>query len=101
NDLMAMRGMEMLEQMGLRIPEDISVAGYDNDENLVKYLKRPLTTVTLPYREMGRVAVDRLFGARGPLDKADAPTLVSGNVVERATVLNLSKAKRETTDAGA
>ncbi|MEM7445371.1 MAG: LacI family DNA-binding transcriptional regulator, partial [Pseudomonadota bacterium] len=47
NDLMAMRGMEMLEQMGLRIPEDISVAGYDNDENLVKYLKRPLTTVTL------------------------------------------------------
>ena len=88
NDLMAMRGIEMLEKAGLRIPGDISVVGYDNDENLVRYFKRPLTTVTLPYREMGRVAVKRLLERPAPVDAVAMPSvqLVAGGLVERSSV---------------
>lgn len=96
NDLMAMRGIEMLEESGLQVPEDVSVIGYDNDENLVRYLKRPLTTVTLPYREMGRAAVQRLLDSRLLADGPTGPTsqLVSGDLIERASVKNLTSSRR-------
>lgn len=92
NDLMAMRGIEMLERMGLGVPSDVSVVGYDNDENLVRYLKRPLTTVTLPYREMGRVAVGALLHHPAPGNgrASAASQLVRGGLVERSSVRSLA-----------
>jgi len=88
NDLMAMRGIEMLERIGLSVPGDVSVVGYDNDENLLRYLKRPLTTVTLPYHEMGRAAVGTLLQRRNPADgrASAASQLVRGELVERSSV---------------
>lgn len=94
NDLMAMRGMEMLEEFGLQIPRDVSVIGYDNDENLVRYLKRPLTTVTLPYREMGRAGVRRLLDRKGLADAPPGPAveLVRGGLVTRSSVASPASA---------
>ena len=49
----------MTEQMslGLRIPEDLSVSGYDNRE-LSGYYRPPLTTVTLPLHDIGYRAAE-------------------------------------------
>ena len=55
NDLMAVGCYEALRELGLRIPDDVAVMGYD-DREIAQHLHPPLTTVLLPHFEMG---VDR------------------------------------------
>jgi DNA-binding LacI/PurR family transcriptional regulator len=58
NDLMALGVIEALEQEGFRVPEDISVIGCDNIPNLHLF-KIPLTTVSVPFYEIGRLAAEK------------------------------------------
>ncbi len=55
NDQMAAGAYLALARMGLRIPDDVSVVGYD-DEPLAADLAPALTTVRIPFYEMGRIA---------------------------------------------
>lgn len=57
NDRMAIGCYEALKERGLKIPRDISVIGYD-DEEVARHLTPQLTTLLLPHREMGRWAVE-------------------------------------------
>jgi LacI family transcriptional regulator len=69
NDRMAVGCYEAIKELGLRIPEDVSVVGYD-DEEVARHLSPQLTTVVLPHRAMGRWAVERaLAEADGRADK--------------------------------
>ncbi len=65
NDQMAAGAYIALARMGLRIPDDVSVVGYD-DEPLAADLSPALTTVRIPFYEMGRIAaqhtLDRTVG---------------------------------------
>ena len=47
NDVMAMAVIGRLVQSGLRVPEDVSVLGYDDDE-IAPYVSPPLTTIRIP-----------------------------------------------------
>lgn len=58
-DTVAIGAYEALKELGLGIPDDVAVVGYDNIE-LAAELTPPLTTVALPHMEMGRWAVERL-----------------------------------------
>ena len=58
NDLMAGGVYDRLDELGLKIPQDISITGYDNRE-LSSYYKPPLTTITLPLHDIGYRAGDR------------------------------------------
>ena len=49
---------------GVKIPEDISLVGYDDIE-FSAYTKVPLTTVRIPKRELGREAVQLLLKRLG------------------------------------
>ncbi len=60
NDEMAYGAMRRVKQMGLRVPEDISVAGFD-DLPYSKYMEPALTSVCQPSAEFGPVAVHMLF----------------------------------------
>ncbi len=60
NDRVAIGCYEAIAQRGLRIPADISVIGFDNDD-LVANLTPPLSTMVLPHDEMARWAVARLL----------------------------------------
>lgn len=60
NDDAAIGVIKALQDNGLRIPEDISVVGFD-DLRLSGYLTPPLTTVRAPTEEVGRIATDQLF----------------------------------------
>jgi LacI family transcriptional regulator len=62
NDLMAVGCYEALRELGLRIPDDVAVMGYD-DREIAQHLHPPLTTVLLPHFEMGAIAVDLLLDA--------------------------------------
>lgn len=60
NDLVAIGLMKALSELGLRVPEDVSVVGFD-DLELLKYLPVPLTSVRVPKQEMGRNAAEILI----------------------------------------
>lgn len=62
NDTMALGLMSRLQEKGIRIPEDISVIGYDNIE-LAEYFSPPLTTVHQPKRRVGKNAFEILLSA--------------------------------------
>ncbi len=64
NDRMAIGCYEALKEAGLRIPEDMSVIGFD-DEEISRHLHPQLTTLVLPQRAMGVWAVSHLGSAGG------------------------------------
>ena len=91
NDLMALGAMEALRQLGLRVPEEVSVMGYD-DQEISRHTHPPLTTVVLPNYEMGRAAVELLLrqverpqesAARRQLVKIDCPLVIRETVSGR------------------
>ncbi|NYI03846.1 LacI family DNA-binding transcriptional regulator [Allostreptomyces psammosilenae] len=59
SDHMAIGGYETLTQAGLRVPDDISVVGFD-DLPEARWVSPPLTTVRQPLKEMGSIALRTL-----------------------------------------
>lgn len=59
-DRIAMGAYDAIKEAGLRIPEDISVVGFDDQQILTEYLRPALTTMRLPFREMAERAVNQL-----------------------------------------
>jgi LacI family transcriptional regulator len=59
NDAMAIGAMRALRDVGLRIPEDVSVVGFD-DIILARYSEPPLTTISQAKQEAGMLAVQRI-----------------------------------------
>jgi LacI family transcriptional regulator len=59
NDLSAIRTMEVAESLGLRVPDDLSVIGFDNVPESA-LTTPPLTTVAQPIQQMGAEALSLL-----------------------------------------
>ncbi|MCP4382399.1 MAG: LacI family transcriptional regulator [Hyphomicrobiales bacterium] len=91
NDRLALQFYGVLRTRGIRVPEDISVAGYDDYRLISETLYPPLTTVGLPYRKMGLVAGELLVARLGEQKPpATQPIRVSGDVKWRDSVVSLS-----------
>ena len=86
NDKMALRVYGILRSMGLNIPEDISIAGYDNYTLIAETLYPALTTVELPYRDMGRQAAELILDMIKQADHPNEPALIQGDVYWRSSV---------------
>ena len=87
NDKMALKVYGILRSRGLKVPAEISVAGYDNYRVIAETLYPPLSTVDLPYAAMGVRAAQRLLAMiAGDAPVEAGPTLVSGPVHWRASV---------------
>jgi DNA-binding LacI/PurR family transcriptional regulator len=65
NDFTAMGALRAAHELGLRVPGDVAIAGFD-DIPLAAYAAPPLTTVSQPIREQGELAaqilIDRIEG---------------------------------------
>ncbi|MEI7035261.1 LacI family DNA-binding transcriptional regulator [Fulvimonas yonginensis] len=59
NDMMAVGCLYAFKEAGLRVPEDIALAGFD-DIPIARYLTPPLTTVRVRIADLGRSALERL-----------------------------------------
>ena len=68
NDLMAIGAIRALVEKGRRVPEDISVVGYD-DSSYARYFSPSITSVHQPREELAVMACDRLFSQ---MDKREA-----------------------------
>lgn len=62
NDLTAIGALRAIDRAGLRVPDDISVVGFDDIE-LSRFTHPPLTTIRLSRDELGRKAFDALYEA--------------------------------------
>jgi GntR family transcriptional regulator of arabinose operon len=60
HDQIAIRVIDLVRSMGLKIPEDISIFGFDNYK-LAKYISPKLSTVEHPKETMGRDAAKTIF----------------------------------------
>ncbi|WJV24470.1 MULTISPECIES: LacI family DNA-binding transcriptional regulator [Pseudomonas] len=65
NDRIALVAYQYLLSRGLRIPAEVSVLGYDNMVGVAELFYPPLSTVQLPYYEMGRRAAQHLIEGLG------------------------------------
>jgi LacI family transcriptional regulator len=65
NDITAVAVIQALHRRGIRVPEDMSVVGYD-DLPFVAQMQPPLTTVGRPVRDLGRVAASLLLDEGRP-----------------------------------
>ncbi|MBR6966376.1 MAG: LacI family DNA-binding transcriptional regulator [Clostridia bacterium] len=85
NDLMAAGCMAELMAAGLRIPEDIAVAGFDNRE-IAAYLQPSLTTVSLPTTEIGTEAALRIIDMINNPSPHPVRKIIHCSIVERDSV---------------
>ncbi len=86
NDLIASACMKAFKESGIRVPEDVSIVGFDNLP-MCEMLDPPLTTMRVSKQQIGEIAmellVNRVGNRRGP------PTLkvsVGGELVVRKSV---------------
>ena len=84
NDTMAIGAMNACRKRGLRIPEDISLVGFDDIE-MAAYLNPGLTTYSQPRYEMGRIAAEMMLALQSG-KTPEAPVCLSGKLIERETV---------------
>jgi len=83
NDVIAMGVIQQARELGLEVPRDLSVIGF-NDFDFASWIVPPLTTVRIPGAEMGERAVELLFAA---VEHERAPESVAfqAELVVRAT----------------
>jgi len=68
NDRVAMGLYDGLREQGLRVPDDLAVVGFDNQEIIAAHLRPPLSTIALPHYDMGAAGVRMLLGVDQPAD---------------------------------
>ncbi len=86
NDRAAMGAVLAAARLGLDVPRDVSVVGYDDDENVAPCLVPPLTTVALPHEEIGRTAMRLLLDRVHGREPEREVTTVACPLVRRSSV---------------
>ncbi|MQA88284.1 MAG: LacI family DNA-binding transcriptional regulator [Streptosporangiales bacterium] len=82
NDLMALGLAERLGELGVRVPEDVSVVGVD-DISPSRHTRPKLTTLAMPTAAAGRLAVDMLLQLAGDPDASNATATLDVALVVR------------------
>ncbi|MFE7174209.1 LacI family DNA-binding transcriptional regulator [Streptomyces sp. NPDC057616] len=87
NDRVAAGVLHAATRLGIEVPGDLSVVGYDDQEHMAEFLTPPLTTVALPHRAMGeaaaRLLLDSIETGRTP---PAATRRIACPVISRASV---------------
>jgi LacI family transcriptional regulator, repressor for deo operon, udp, cdd, tsx, nupC, and nupG len=89
NDMTAIGALAALKQHGLRVPDDVSLIGFD-DIPFARYVDPPLTTIHQPKDEMGRQATRMLFDLLDEKNVADV--IVPGELIERGSTRAIGNA---------
>ena len=80
NDLLALALWRMAEEKGRRVPEDLSITGVDN---IVECAHRGLTSVALPFEQIGRTAIDAILALLEGGKAEDASAVLPAELVHR------------------
>lgn len=88
SDVLAMGALAGARELGVQVPEDISVVGYD-DIDFAAYCNPPLTTVRVPAYEMGQLAVKVLVSLIRGTDMGPQRYLLDTDLIVRGSCREL------------
>ena len=85
NDVLAVGALQRAQEMGIQVPEDVSITGFDGIE-LARVVTPKLTTVRVPHSDMGRRAADELVrmvesGEAGRSQELSSEVVIEGSIV--------------------
>lgn len=81
-------------RLGLRVPADVSILGFDDQEELAANLVPALTTFALPHRQMGEMAVAMLVDLVGGVTEVPAHQRLPSPLVMRDSVAAPARGRR-------
>ncbi len=84
NDVMAFGAFRGLRDMGLSVPRDVSIVGFD-DTWAAEYLDPPLTTVRFPHRQIIDCALDFLIERIGGFSGKPRQVVLPGSLIVRGS----------------
>ena len=87
-DAIARAGCRTLREMGLRVPDDVSVVGFDDDP-LCQWMDPKLTSVRQPFFQMGEAAIEMLCEVMANPDRQYQSRVMPVTLVKRDTVAKL------------
>ncbi|GIA40654.1 Ribose operon repressor [Vibrio cholerae] len=90
NDMMAMGVIQAASQRGLRVPDDLSLIGYD-DVHIAKFMTPALTTIHQPKYRLGKAAIDTLLYRLENPDTTAQVVQLEPTLVVRSSVCSLNK----------
>lgn len=93
NDNTAIGALSTLARLGLSVPGDVSVVGY-NDIPIVSRLPTPLTSVRVPFDQIAADALDLLM--RGPVTRADRLRIAAPTLIPRQSTATPAQARSGT-----
>jgi LacI family transcriptional regulator len=85
SDRIAMGAYDALRELGLKIPDDVAIIGFDNHEIIAAHLRPSLTTMELPYYAMGKWGIHYLLE-----HKEDPSTVPAQEMLECPPILRKS-----------
>ena len=88
NDMIALGAMRALQEYRIRIPEDVSIIGFD-DLAYSEICSPRLTSIRVPKQEMGKMAIERLIDIVNHGDAVKTKTEVSTEFIIRESVKRL------------
>jgi LacI family transcriptional regulator len=84
NDRMAIGALLALHELSLRVSDDVSLVGYDDQQDIASQLRPRLTTVALPHYELGHTAGLLITDQDTP--HPDGPLMINCPLIERDSV---------------
>jgi DNA-binding LacI/PurR family transcriptional regulator len=88
NDMTALGALKALHEKGIKVPEEVSVIGFDNIE-VSAHTHPPLTTMHIPKMQMGSLAARRLVDLICDKDVAPIKTVVYATLILRDSAAHL------------
>jgi LacI family transcriptional regulator len=76
NDVLAVGALRRAHRLGIVVPDDVSITGFDDIE-LARVVTPELTTVHVPHREMGKKAAEMLIDMVEGRDLVPVPALAA------------------------
>ncbi|WEX74309.1 LacI family DNA-binding transcriptional regulator [Sinorhizobium numidicum] len=89
NDETALQVYCAAADLGLRVPNDVSVVGFDDFQVISTGIQPPLTTMALPYRDMGALAVRMLVDIIAGRSTAESQVKYPCELIRRGSVASL------------
>ncbi len=88
NDMMAMGVLNAANELGIEVPEQLSIIGYD-DIHIAKYMSPSLTTIHQPKHSLGQAAVETLLRKLNEKTQETQVVQLEPTLVERMSVKSL------------
>jgi len=90
NDMMAMGAIQAVVKHGLRVPDDISVVGFD-DISMAEYFVPALTTIRQPMHEIGSEALKAMMESINIPDKSHRKITLDVHLIERDSTKQMKR----------